>query len=471
MYIITLSILAAVSAAAIWRVLTLSRRLSDLNSLLSAAEIDKAKALEALQQLRQSSAEASMRDSSLINSLGEQLDERNDTIITLRENNATLSTTVDHLRDRLIELEQHYEAERLKREEQIKNDREEHDRMLEARMRDLASTILRQNSSELRASHEEKLLEILTPLRENLDSFRKTVSDTYSSEARERFSLTEKIRELVNLNNTISRETRELTQALRGNTRVQGDWGEMILEGILERSGLREGEEYFLQVTDDGMGNSLTDDQGTRLRPDVVVRYPDGRCVVIDSKVSLTAFIEWTNASDDKKAQEEASAHVRSVRKHVDELARKNYQAYIGESRLDFVMMFIPNEPAYIAAMRHDPQLWQDAYQRKVLIVSPTHLVAGLRLIEQLWSRDKVTKNAIKIAEDAGKMYDKFAEFTRDMERISSALASASKAHSDAMTKLSSGTGNLVKRANDLRELGIKASKQLAASLRSSGED
>ena len=245
----------------------------------------------------------------------------------------------------------------------------------------------------------------------------------------------------------------------------------MILEGILERSGLREGEEYFLQVTDDGMGNSLTDDQGTRLRPDVVVRYPDGRCVVIDSKVSLTAFIEWTNASDDKKAQEEASAHVRSVRKHVDELARKNYQAYIGESRLDFVMMFIPNEPAYIAAMRHDPQLWQDAYQRKVLIVSPTHLVAGLRLIEQLWSRDKVTKNAIKIAEDAGKMYDKFAEFTRDMERISSALASASKAHSDAMTKLSSGTGNLVKRANDLRELGIKASKQLAASLRSSGED
>ena len=297
MYIITLSILAAVSAAAIWRVLTLSRRLSDLNSLLSAAEIDKAKALEALQQLRQSSAEASMRDSSLINSLGEQLDERNDTIITLRENNATLSTTVDHLRDRLIELEQHYETERLKREEQIKNDREEHDRMLEAQMRDLASTILRQNSSELRASHEEKLREILTPLRENLDSFRKTVSDTYSSEARERFSLTEKIRELVNLNNTISRETRELTQALRGNTRVQGDWGEMILEGILERSGLREGEEYFLQVTDDGMGNSLTDDQGTRLRPDVVVRYPDGRCVVIDSKVSLTAFIDWADAA------------------------------------------------------------------------------------------------------------------------------------------------------------------------------
>lgn len=435
MPLITIIVLAAVTAAAIWRVVSLGRR----------------------------------------------LDERNETVMSLREDVATLNTTVSHLQQELTAREEHYaqeqrrrdeqvEAERRQREEQIRSDREEHDRLLEARMRDLASTILRQNSSDLRASHEEKLQEILAPLRDNLDSFRKAVTDTYSTEARERFSLTEKIRELVNLNNTISRETRELTQALRGNNRVQGDWGEMILEGILERSGLREGEEYFLQVTEDGRGNSLTDEQGSRLRPDVVVRYPDGRCVVIDSKVSLTAFIEWTNADDDRKADEAASAHVRSVRKHVDELARKNYQDYIGESRLDFVMMFIPNEPAYIAAMRHDPQLWQDAYQRKVLIVSPTHLVAGLRLIEQLWSRDKVTKNAIKIAEDAGKMYDKFAEFTRDMERIATALNSATKAHSDAMTKLSSGTGNLVKRAGDLRELGIKASKQLAASLRTPTE-
>ena len=144
------------------------------------------------------------------------------------------------------------------------------------------------------------------------------------------------------------------------------------------------------------------------------------------------------------------------MRAHIDELARKNYQDYIGEAKLDFVMMFIPNEPAYIAAMRLDPSLWQEAYDRKVLIVSPTHLVSGLRLIEQLWSRDKVTKNAIKIAEDAGKMYDKFADFTKDMDRISSAIANASKAHADAMTKLSTGTGNLVKRAQDLKALGIK---------------
>ncbi len=297
------------------------------------------------------------------------------------------------------------------------------------------------------------------------------MTETYSAEARERFSLTDRIRELVELNNTISREARELTLALRGNNQVQGDWGEMVLESILEKSGLQEGQEYFLQLTNDERGTSLRDEEGHKLRPDVVVKYPDGRCVVVDSKVSLTAFIEYANADNEKIKADASARHLKSVRSHIDELARKNYQQYIGESRLDFVMMFIPNEPAYIAAMRLDPGLWQEAYDRKVLIVSPTHLVSGLRLIEQLWSRDKVTKNAIKIAEDAGKMYDKFADFTKDMDRISTALNNATKAHSDAMTKLSSGTGNLKKRAEDLKALGIKATKQLAASLRDSADE
>ncbi len=189
--------------------------------------------------------------------------------------------------------------------------------------------------------------------------------------------------------------------------------------------------------------------------------------MVIDSKVSLTAFIEYVNAEEDTVRKDAASRHVRSVRNHVDKLSRKSYHAHVGsgDGKLDFVMMFIPNEPAYIAAMRLDPSLWQDAYDRKVLIVSPTHLVSGLRLIAQLWSRDKVTRNAIKIAEEAGKMYDKFADFTTDMERIDKALSAARKAHEDAVRKLSSGTGNLVKRAKDLHALGIKAQKQLAASM------
>ena len=374
----------------------------------------------AYRQLRLSESASGQR----IAELTSELKSLQESLAKAREDNARLNTSLSHI-----------EAERETREEQ-----------LELRFKNLANDILRQNSSDFKAQNEQRLEEILSPLRSNLDEFRKTVTETYSNEARERFSLTERIRELVDLNNTISREARELTLALRGNNQVQGDWGEMVLESILERSAIRN-------------------EEGVKLRPDVVVKYPDGRCVIIDSKVSLTAFVEYINAEDDRCKDDASARHVKSVRSHVDELARKNYQDYIGEAKLDFVMMFIPNEPAYIAAMRLDSNLWQEAYDRKVLIVSPTHLVSGLRLIEQLWSRDKVTKNAIKIAEDAGKMYDKFADFTKDMDRIASGLASAAKAHTDAMNKLSTGTGNLVKRAQDLKALGIKSSKQLAASV------
>ena len=454
MVYIALVVMAAVAAVAVWRVLSLSRAQAgtvaensslriELEKARNAEAVELATARQALDSLRAAKAEGDASAMRRIEELTAELQMRSEAVARLREENARLSTSLAHIED----------------------ERENRERQLTERFRNLANDILRQNSADFKAQNEQRLEEILSPLRNNLDEFRKTVTETYNTEARERFSLTERIRELVDLNNTISREARELTLALRGNNQVQGEWGEMVLETILEKSGLREGEEYFLQVTNDDKGVALRDESGRKLRPDVVVKYPDGRCVIIDSKVSLTAFIEYANA-DNEKIKEEASArHLKSVRSHIDELVRKNYQDYIGDAKLDFVMMFIPNEPAYIAAMRLAPTLWQEAYDRKVLIVSPTHLVSGLRLIEQLWSRDKVTRNAIKIAEDAGKMYDKFADFTKDMDRISTALGNASKAHADAMTKLTSGTGNLVKRAQDLRALGIKASKQLSASV------
>lgn len=459
MTVITIVILAAVAGIAVWRALSVSRTLSDVTAENTALKIDIERARntsdielattrQALDSMTASKAEAEASAAHRIDELTHNLENTIAALTAAREENARLTTSLNHIED----------------------ERENRERQMEAQFKNLANDILRQNSADFKTQNEQRLEEILAPLRVNLDEFRKTVTETYNTEARERFSLTERIRELVDLNNTISREARELTLALRGNNQVQGDWGEMVLETILERSGLQEGEEYFLQATNDERGETLCNESGKKLRPDVVVRYPDGRCVIIDSKVSLTAFVEYVNADDDKAKDDAAARHVRSVRAHIDELARKNYQNYIGEAKLDFVMMFIPNEPAYMAAMRIEPGLWQDAYDRKVLIVSPTHLVSGLRLIEQLWSRDKVTKNAIKIAEDAGKMYDKFADFTKDMDRISAALTNASKAHSDAMTKLSSGTGNLVKRAQDLRNLGIKASKQLAASLRDEEE-
>ncbi|WP_280122328.1 DNA recombination protein RmuC [Duncaniella muricolitica] len=451
---IALIAMAAIAAVAVWRVLSLSKSLAAVTAENTALKLDLEKARntdavelattrQALESLRAAKAETEEAYARRVDQLAAELQQRLESLTTLREENARLATSLAH-----------FEEERENREQQMT-----------AQFKNLANDILRQNSADFKAQNEQRLEELLSPLRTNLDEFRKTVTETYSSEARERFSLTERIRELVELNNTISREARELTLALRGNNQVQGDWGEMVLETILEKSGLQEGEEYFMQVTNDQCGSALRNEAGRKLRPDVVVKYPDGRCVIIDSKVSLTAFIEYANAENEKIKDEASARHLKSMRAHIDELARKNYQDYIGEAKLDFVMMFIPNEPAYIAAMRLDPSLWQEAYDRKVLIVSPTHLVSGLRLIEQLWSRDKVTKNAIKIAEDAGKMYDKFADFTKDMDRISSAIANASKAHADAMTKLSTGTGNLVKRAQDLKALGIKAAKQLSASV------
>lgn len=375
-------------------------------------------------------------------SLQRRLDSTGEALTSVREENASLKASLQHLND----------------------ERKAHEEQLVSQFKVLANEILRQNSADFKAANEEKLNQILAPLKVNLEEFKKTVTDTYNNEARERFSLQERIKELVELNQTISREARELSEALKGNSKVQGDWGEMVLESILEKSGLQKGEEYFIQVTTDQSGNTIRNEEGKNLRPDVVVKYPDGRYVIIDSKVSLKAFVDYVNADSEEDKKQYAMRHLRSVRSHIDELAKKNYQEYIGEAKLDFVMMFIPNEPAYIAAMRLDPALWQDAFDNKVLIVSPTHLVSVLRLIEQLWSRDRYAKNAIKIAEEAGKMYDKFADFTSDMEKIDKALTATQKAYNDAMNKLTVGKGNLVSRAQKMQSLGVKASKQLSSS-------
>ncbi|MCH5327231.1 MAG: DNA recombination protein RmuC [Duncaniella sp.] len=389
-----------------------------------------------------------------------ELTARRGEVETLRERLLESDAAGVKLQEALIDSERRCAAAEASLQ-RIEEERGRNEEMLRSNFANIATEILNSNSSRFKAESEERLNSILSPLRENLESFRKVVTDTYNAEARERFSLEKEISKLINVNDTISREARELTQALRGNNAVQGEWGEIVLETILEKSGLIQGEEYFVQSSRDADGNTMHGDAGGVLRPDVVVRYPDKRCVVIDSKCSLTAFIEYVNADDKAAAKAAGDRHLLSVKSHVERLSKKKYQDYIGASQLDYVMMFIPSEPAYMAAMRLDVTLWQYAYDRRVLIVSPTHLVAALRLIAQLWNRDKVTKNAIRIAEDAGKMYDKFVEFVNDMEKIDKSLASASKAHYDAMKKLSTGTGSLVKRASDLKSLGIKASKQL----------
>jgi DNA recombination protein RmuC len=329
------------------------------------------------------------------------------------------------------------------------------------RFRTIATGVLADSQRTMRRDSSAQMQELLKPLREGLDAFSRTIDEKYSREAAERFALREKIDELRALNDALGHEARQLSQALRGDSKVQGDWGEMILQTLLEKAGFVEGREFTVQQTRDEQGRVITNEHGARLRPDVVVNFPGKSCVVIDSKASLTAYVNYINADTPEAQQVAGRAHVASVRRHVDELSRKRYQDYIGDRRLDFVMMFIPNEGAYIAAMQLEPDLWQEAYDLQVLIISPTHLFSVLRLVEQMWRHDAQTRNAVEIAVEAGKMYDKFAGFVADMQNVEKNLGRATDAYGEAMRKLSSGTGNLLTRAQRLRELGAKTSKEL----------
>ena len=328
----------------------------------------------------------------------------------------------------------------------------------------LANEILQEKSKSFSEMNHERLAEILNPLKERLEGFKKTVEETYNNEARERFSLKEQIKELVERSESIGAEAKQLTHALRGDSKIQGDWGEMILESILEKSGLEKDREYFVQETlRDEEGHTIQGSDGRKMRPDVIIRYPGGENhqMVIDSKVSLTAYVNYVNAEDADEARLALKQHLVSVRKHIDELAGKSYQDYVGKG--DHVMMFIPNEAAYLAAMQADHALWQYAYEKKVLLLSPTNLIAALKLVADLWQRDKQTRNAIDIAEEGGKLYDKFAGFVDDMEKIGKSLNTMAMAYTDAMKKLKTGNGNLIGRVEKLKVMGVKAKKNLPA--------
>ena len=331
----------------------------------------------------------------------------------------------------------------------------------ENRFRVLANEILKNQASEMQTRNAADIGHLLNPLKDDIERFRRDVTNFYSKESAERFSLQEKIKDLIEANQTIGKEARELSTALRGNSKIQGDWGELILEQILENSGLRKGEEFEVQMQRDEEGNVLQDESGHGLRPDVVVRYPGDKVMVIDSKVSLTAFVDYVNADTQEDRERYGKLHLASVMKHISELSEKKYQDYVGKEKLDFVMMFVPNEGAYSAALTLDPGLWQKAYDKRVLIVSPTQLVASLKIVAQLWCHDRQTRNAIDIAERSGAMYDKFVGFVQDMEKIEKSINATQTAYTSAMKKLRDGTGSLITRAEKLRELGVKASKRL----------
>jgi len=328
----------------------------------------------------------------------------------------------------------------------------------------IASKILEEKTEKFTNLNRDSLDRILKPLGENIDSFRKKVEEVYVTEAKERFSLGQEVKNLRELNDRLSNEANNLTHALRGNSKMQGDWGQMILENILERSGLVKGREYFVQeYLKDPDGNYYTGENGSRMQPDVIIAYPDNRKVIIDSKVSLTAYVNYMGCDDPETQKKFISEHLRSVRKHIDELSQKNYQDYA--DTLDFVMMFIPNEPAYILALRHEESLWQYAYEKKILLISPTNLIAALKLIVDLWKRDYQNRNALEIAERGAALYDKFVNFVDSLTEIEIHLDRAKRSYENAYGQLKAGRGNLIGQTEKLRELGVKAKKSLPQSL------
>ena len=328
----------------------------------------------------------------------------------------------------------------------------------------VATEIIRERTKDLN----ERAEETLKPLRDDLQRFGKQVSETYQEESRERFSLKNEIKNLVERSQAISEETTNLTKALRGDSKVQGDWGEMILERILERSGLSKGEEYFVQETlrDEAGKLITTEDNRGGLRPDVIVRYPNSGAMVIDSKVSLTAYSRYLSADTDEVRAMALREHLQSIRKHIDELSRKKYEEHVSGAA-NFVMLFIPNEPAYSLALTHEPNLWEEAYAKNVVLINGTNLIAALRMAQDMWQRERQERNIQRIVEESTKLYDKFATFAETFLEVGKKLQSASSAFDQARGQLSEGRGNLVRRVEQLKELGVKTNKTLPAALAS----
>lgn len=334
-----------------------------------------------------------------------------------------------------------------------------------AEFKNLANEILEDKSQRFTQKNKENLEAILKPLDDNIREFKKTVSDAYQTEAKERFSLGNEVKKLAELNQQMSEEARNLTRALKGEAKTQGDWGEMILETILEKSGLRKDEEYFMQEElKDESGKPLrSDSENRKMRPDAIVKYPDNRSVIIDSKVSLNAFTRYVEATDADVQQKELEAHVAAVKNHVIALSAKGYDDY--DKALDFVMMFIPSEPAYIVAMQGDSNLWSFAYEKRILLMNPTNLITSLKLIVDLWKREYQNRNAQAIADRGALLYDKFVGFIENLQDVGDKLNKAETAYQSAFKQLSSGPGNLITQATELKKLGVKSKKQLAKDL------
>ena len=368
-----------------------------------------------------------------------KMEEETDRANQAKNELATMEANFLNLKERLQEQKADFE----KMEERFKNE-----------FKNLANEILEEKSKKFTQQNRENLDSLLKPLGEKISEFQKRVEETHKEDIKGRSALGQHLSMLQELNQKMSEEAKNLTKALKGDNKQQGNWGEVILQRILEKSGLVKGREYEVQ-------ESTTTSDGRRLQPDVVVQLPDEKKLVVDSKVTLNAYEAYTSTDDSAQQQKALKQHINSLRAHVKGLSSKNYEQIHGFQSPDFVLMFIPIEPAFGLAMQHAPDLYNEAFDKNIIIVSPTTLLATLATIENVWKQEYQNRHAMEIAERGGLLYDKFVGFVEDMQDIGNRIDQTQASYENAMGKLSEGRGNLVRQTEMLRELGAKASKKL----------
>lgn len=393
-----------------------------------------------------------------------------------QEKNKTLNAQLSELkkelegqREKVLELNNTLgaaEADYRNLQEKLQDQKKEVESLNErfsAQFKNLANDIFEEKTKKFTEQNKNHLFDLLRPLGEKITAFEKKVEDTHKDNISRNSALREQLEGLQKLNVQMTREAENLTRALRGDSKTQGAWGEFILESILEKSGLEKDREYFVQ-------ESFTTVEG-RLRPDVIIRLPEKKHVIIDSKVSLTAYNNFVNADSEEEKVVFLKSHISSIRQHMKSLGDKNYHKNLSESSLDFVIMFIPIEPAYILAIQREKLLYEEALERRIVFVSPTLLIPSLQLIKNTWKQEYQTRHVMEIATKAGDLYDKFASFTDDLIVLGRHLETSKKYYEESMKKLSVGSGNLVRRVEDLKKLGAKASKSIEPGLLKRSED
>jgi len=322
----------------------------------------------------------------------------------------------------------------------------------------LANDIFEQKSKVHAEQNKLQLDTILKPFKEQVTNFGKKIEENYITETKERHLLKDQIVQLRSLNERLSDDANNLTKALKGENKTQGNWGELILERILENSGLREGHEYETQA-------SYKDEEGKRFQPDVLIHLPDDKDIIVDSKVSLVAYERYMNAQDEEQRTKARKEHISSVRGHIKGLSDKKYEDLVGLRSLDFVLLFMPIESAYMLALEDDSSFFQETIKQNIMVVGPSTLLVTLRTIEYIWRNERQEQNAQEIADKAANLYDKFVGFVEDMEKIGGQISKTQSSYDEAMKKLSSGTGNLIKRTDDMKKLGIKTKKNIQKKL------